>query len=48
MANDQMANDQMANDRAVDDCCLIFFIVLLPPVGVGVMRGCNGDLCLNL
>ncbi|CAO3697836.1 hypothetical protein G6F70_007411 [Rhizopus microsporus] len=29
-------------------CCLIFIIILLPPLGVFFMRGCGADFWINL
>ncbi|KAL1928076.1 hypothetical protein VTP01DRAFT_2992 [Rhizomucor pusillus] len=32
----------------VGDCCLIIIIILLPPLGVFLMRGCGADFWINL
>ncbi|KAG2223001.1 hypothetical protein INT45_012300 [Circinella minor] len=43
MANDKTTDD----DKAINDCLLIFITILLPPLGVGLMRGCNSDFWIN-
>ncbi|CAO3682182.1 unnamed protein product [Rhizopus stolonifer] len=32
----------------IGTCCLIFIIILLPPLGVFFMRGCTADFWINL
>ncbi|KAI9498727.1 hypothetical protein BDB00DRAFT_799255 [Zychaea mexicana] len=32
----------------VGDCCLIIIILLLPPLGVFLMRGCHADFWINI
>ncbi|KAI8578102.1 hypothetical protein K450DRAFT_249044 [Umbelopsis ramanniana AG] len=32
----------------VGDCCLIVIILLLPPLGVFLMRGCGPDFWINV
>ncbi|KAI9243616.1 hypothetical protein BDA99DRAFT_530100 [Phascolomyces articulosus] len=32
----------------LDDCCLILIIMLLPPVGVFLLKGCGADFWINL
>ncbi|KAI8147056.1 hypothetical protein BJV82DRAFT_597550 [Fennellomyces sp. T-0311] len=32
----------------VGDCCLIIIILLLPPLGVFLMRGCHIDFWINV
>ncbi|KAI8391434.1 uncharacterized protein BYT42DRAFT_556849 [Radiomyces spectabilis] len=32
----------------VGDCCLIFIIILLPPLGVFLMKGCTADFWINI
>ncbi|CDS06221.1 UPF0057-domain-containing protein [Lichtheimia hyalospora FSU 10163] len=32
----------------VGDCCLIILILLLPPLGVFLMKGCNSDFWINV
>ncbi|KAF7721681.1 plasma membrane proteolipid Pmp3 [Apophysomyces ossiformis] len=32
----------------VGDCCLILIILLLPPLGVFLMKGCGADFWINL
>ncbi|KAI8886985.1 hypothetical protein K501DRAFT_321669 [Backusella circina FSU 941] len=32
----------------IGTCCLIFIIILLPPLGVFLMKGCNGDFWINI
>ncbi|CAO3595142.1 unnamed protein product [Absidia cylindrospora] len=32
----------------VGDCCLILIILLFPPLGVFLMKGCGADFWINL
>ncbi|KAG1043540.1 hypothetical protein G6F46_011161 [Rhizopus delemar] len=32
----------------IGTCCLIFIIILLPPLGVFLMKGCGADFWINL
>ncbi|KAI8887603.1 UPF0057-domain-containing protein [Backusella circina FSU 941] len=32
----------------IGTCCLIFIIILLPPLGVFFMRGCGADFWINI
>ncbi|KAI9260053.1 hypothetical protein EDC94DRAFT_660353 [Helicostylum pulchrum] len=32
----------------IGTCCLIFIIILLPPLGVFFMKGCGADFWINL
>ncbi|KAL1926823.1 hypothetical protein VTP01DRAFT_5469 [Rhizomucor pusillus] len=32
----------------VGDCCLILILILLPPLGVFLMKGCDADFWINV
>ncbi|KAI7848996.1 hypothetical protein BDC45DRAFT_293315 [Circinella umbellata] len=32
----------------INDCCLILIIILFPPLGVFLMKGCGADILINL